>query len=168
RQLHAFAQHHEKNEKKDAGARGRTGPLRVIFDFSLDLFAQVPRNAVHPDDHRNNEDGGHEKQQALEAVAVDAPVVEGDRDGKAPGRGRTDAPPDITPKPGPPGAGQIDQDDANNQSRFNAFAESNEKSRKHADSSQNPSCNSFATTTLSLPPEFRQVNRTNLVLFLSG
>jgi len=36
----------------------------------------MARNAVHPKDHRNDEDGGDKKEQPLEAVFADTPMLE--------------------------------------------------------------------------------------------
>src|SRR5438067_5974745 len=45
--------------------------FRVGFHLGLNIFFQVARNAVHPYDHRNNEDRSDEEHQTFEAVFAD-------------------------------------------------------------------------------------------------
>ena len=56
RQLSPFAQNHQENKKKNPPARRPACPLRIGLHLGLNFFFQVARNAVHPYDHRNNED----------------------------------------------------------------------------------------------------------------
>ncbi len=43
----------------------------------------MPRNAIHPNDHRNHEEGGDQQQQALKAVFTDLPALQGHGYGQA-------------------------------------------------------------------------------------
>src|SRR6202040_375764 len=96
REFGAFTQNHEKNEQKYAPACGSASACGVNLDFFFDLIFQVARNAVHPYDHRNNEEGGDQHQEAFEAVLVDMPIFEGDGDGEAKGGSGGDAKPNET------------------------------------------------------------------------
>src|SRR5882672_8608810 len=58
----AFAQNHEKHKKKNAPSRSGASALGIYVYFLLDILAKMARNAVHPNDHRNNEYGGDEKE----------------------------------------------------------------------------------------------------------
>ena len=68
----------------------------------------MPRNAVHPKDHRNNEDRGQQEQQAFETVLIDLPAFQGDGYGKAEGSGESHAGPDEPSEMRTAGAGEID------------------------------------------------------------
>ncbi len=94
----------------------------------------MPRNAVHPDDHRNHEDCGEQQHQAFEAVFADLPAFEGDGYGETQRPGHRNAGPNEARKMRPAGAGQINEYDANDQGGFDTFAESDEKSREHGSS----------------------------------
>src|SRR5579884_275093 len=94
-QFGAFANDHEKDKKEDTPAGGRSGTRGKVFDLLLDFFSQVARNAVHPDDHRNDEDGGEEKEEAFETVLIDLPALQGDGHGQTERGGQGDAGPDV-------------------------------------------------------------------------
>ena len=57
--------------------RGRIRPRDRILPQGihapLDMLAQVARHAVHPHDHGDHENGGHQQQHALETVLADLP-----------------------------------------------------------------------------------------------
>ena len=60
RQFRPFAQDHQENKKENPPARRAPRLFRVGLHLGLDVFFQVARNAVHPYDHRNNEDRSDE------------------------------------------------------------------------------------------------------------
>src|SRR5262249_27173021 len=76
--LDPFSKDHQEYEQENAPSSGFFGACRIRFHLLLNIFFQVARNAVHPYDHRNDETGGHQKEQALEAVLVDSPVFQRD------------------------------------------------------------------------------------------
>jgi hypothetical protein len=51
----------------------------------------MPRNAVHPDDHRNYEERSRKQEDAFKAIFADLPVLEGDGYREAQGGGRSNA-----------------------------------------------------------------------------
>ncbi len=67
----------------------------------------MPRNAVHPNDHRNHEDRGQQQHQALEAVLADLPAFEGYGYGEAERTSQRDAGPNKAREIRTPGAGKI-------------------------------------------------------------
>jgi len=90
----------------------------------FDILAKMARNAVHPKDHRNDEDGGDKKEQPLEAVFADTPMLEGNCDSEAECGGQTDAIPDKTGEMRTCGAGKIDENDADDEGSLDAFTKS--------------------------------------------
>ena len=130
REFSAFTQNHQKNEEKYAPACGGAGARGINLDFFFYFIFQVARNAVHPYDHRNDEEGGDQHQEAFEAVLVDMPVFECDGDGQAEcGRGG-DAKPNETREMGPAGARQINEDNAYYERGFDTFTEGDKKGRE--------------------------------------
>ena len=107
----------------------------VIFHLLLNILFQVARNAVHPYDHRNDEEGRDQHQQAFEAIFIDVPVFQGDGHGQAERRGRGHAIPDEARKLRAASAGQINEDNADNQRSFDTFTESDKESREQRFSS---------------------------------
>ena len=99
------------------------------------MFSQVPRNAVHPNDHRNDEHRGQKKQQAFKAVLVDLPAFQGNGHRQAERSGNGYARPDETGKLRTARSREINEYDANDESGFDAFAERDEKSREQESSS---------------------------------
>jgi hypothetical protein len=90
----------------------------------------MARNAVHPNDHRNHEDGGQQKHEAFEAVFVDLKAIERNGYGQAERACDGHACPDKAGKVGPASASQINEYDANDEGSFDAFTERNEKGRE--------------------------------------
>ena len=88
----------------------------------------MARNSVHPYNHRNNEDRSHQEHQPLEAVFADSPAFQHYRHSQAQGSGRSHAVPDEPRQMAAGGAGEIHQDDADDERRFHAFAKRDKKS----------------------------------------
>jgi hypothetical protein len=135
REFNSFAEHHEKYEKENAPAGRSPDAFRIRVNFLLNIFAKMSRNAIHPDDHRNNEDGGNQQEQSFEAVFADAPVFERNRDGQAERGGQAGAKPDESCEMGPRGPGEIDKNDADDEGGLDAFTKSDQKSREQGGSS---------------------------------
>jgi hypothetical protein len=93
----------------------------------FDIFSQMPRNAVHPNDHRNDEDRSQQEHQAFKAVFVDLPALEGDGYGEAERTGDRNTRPDKSREVRTAGPGQINEYDAYDESSFDTLAEGNEK-----------------------------------------
>ena len=91
----------------------------------------MARNAVHPYYHRNNEDRGYQQHQPLDAVFADAPALQPHGHSQAQSSGRCDTIPDEARQVGAASAGEIDQDDADDQGRFDPFAKRDKKCGKH-------------------------------------
>ncbi len=87
----------------------------------------MPRNAVHPNDHRNYKEGGDEKHQAFETVFADLPALQSHSNSQAQRRGSGDAVPGKPREMRAAGARQINEDDADNKGSFHTFTEGNEK-----------------------------------------
>jgi hypothetical protein len=94
----------------------------------------VARNAVHPYDHRNDEEGGDQHQEAFEAILIDMPIFEGDGDGETEGGSGGDAKPNETGKMSAAGARQINEDNAYYEGGFDTFTEGDKKGREQRDS----------------------------------
>ena len=101
----------------------------------FDIFFQVARNAVHPNDHRNHEEGSDEQQQALKAVFADLPALQshGDRQAQRGSGGYTV--PSETGEMRAAGARQINEDNADNEGSFDTLTEGNEKGSEQRNSS---------------------------------
>src|SRR5262249_28349028 len=127
----ALAKNHQEDEEKDTPASRPASANRVGLDLLLDFFFQMPRNAVHPDDHRNHEDGGQKEEQSFKAVFANAVALEQNGDGQAQGGGRCNGGPDEPAKVAASGAGKVDKNDADNEGGFHTFAERDEKGREH-------------------------------------
>jgi len=123
----ALAHHHEENERGQANARGELGFRRVFFDALFDFRFQMPRHAVHPDDHRDHKNGRDEEEHTLESVFADLPALQRDGNGKTGSDRSENASPHPARQIRSPGAVQIDKDDADDQSGFDTFAKSDEK-----------------------------------------
>src|SRR5262249_30341884 len=126
-----FAKHHQKHEEEDAPSCSAPTSGGVRLQFLLNLFLQVARNAVHPNDHRNHEERGEEQQKPLETVLIDAVMVENQGYGQAKSGGQGDARPHKSGEMSTTRAGEVDQDNADDQSGLDTFAEGDEKGRKH-------------------------------------
>ena len=120
-QLRPLAQHHQKNEKEDAPARRAPGALGISLHFLLDFFFQVARNAIHPYDHRNNEDRSDEEHEPLKTVFADAPALQRHCHSQAERGRRRYTVPDETCQVPAARAGEIDEDNADDERSFNAF-----------------------------------------------
>jgi len=81
----------------------------------------MARNAIHPDNHRNNEDGGSQQKQSFKAVLAYAPVFERNRHGQAERGGQADAKPNESCEMGPGGPGEINKDYADDERGLDAF-----------------------------------------------
>jgi hypothetical protein len=90
----------------------------------------MPRNAVHPNDHRNHEDGGEQEHETFEAVFVDLPAIECNSYGQAERACNCYSCPDKAGEVGTIGASQINEYDANDEGSLDAFTERDEKSRE--------------------------------------
>ena len=88
----------------------------------------MARNSIHPYNHRNNEDRGHQEHQPLEAVFADAPALQPHRHSQAQSSGRRNAIPDEARQVAAGGAREINQDDADDERRFHPFTKGNKKS----------------------------------------
>lgn len=84
----------------------------------------MARNAVHPNDHRNDEDRGDKKEQSLEAIFADTPALEADSNGKTECGGQADTVPDKSDQMSPSGARKIDKNDADDEGSLDAFTKS--------------------------------------------
>jgi hypothetical protein len=135
RQFGAFTQDHQENKERDTPSCSGAGALGIGLDFFFYFIFQVARNAVHPYDHRNDEEGGDQHQQALEAVLADMPIFEGDGYGETQSGGGGHAKPNETREMGATGAGQINEDNAYYKRGFDTFTEGDKKSREQRDSS---------------------------------
>src|SRR6266851_7143979 len=102
----------------------------MSFDAFFDFRFQMPRHAVHPDNHRDHEYGRDEKKHSLEPVFADLPAFQRDGHRKA-GHNRDD-----NASPHPPreirasGTVQINEYDADDQGGLDTFTKSNEESRE--------------------------------------
>jgi len=121
RQLNALSKDHEKYEKKNAPTGRGSGAFGVRVNFLLDILAKMARNSIHPDDHRNNEDGGNQQKQSFKAVFAYAPVFERNRHSQAKRGSQADAKPDESCKMGPGRPGEINKDDADDERGLDAF-----------------------------------------------
>src|SRR5882762_9687617 len=97
------------------------GALGISLHFLLDFFFQVARNAVHPYDHRNNEDRRDQEHQPLEAVFADAPALQGHGHSQAERSSGCHTVPDETCQASAARSGKIDEDNADDERSFNAF-----------------------------------------------
>src|ERR1700680_4601573 len=102
----------------------------------------MTRDAVHPDDHRDNEACREQHQKAFEAVFADLPTFQGDCRGETQGCRQSYACPDETSQTRTARAVQIDEYNADDQSGFRALTQCNQEGRDHRASS---SCNSVAS-----------------------
>jgi len=84
----------------------------------------VARNAIHPYDHRNDEAGGHQIHQPLEAVFADPPPFQSDGNAQAQRRRGGNTKPDESRQVGAAGPGKINQDNADDERGFDTFPES--------------------------------------------
>ncbi len=75
-QFGALAQNHQENKKADSPPRCALAFLHIRFNALLDFFAQATRDAVHPDNHGDNENSGGEHKHALESVFTDLPALQ--------------------------------------------------------------------------------------------
>ncbi len=122
--LGALANYHEENEFRQADPRGKCGFRRVPFDALFDFRFQVPRHAVHPDNHGDHKNSRDQKEHALESVFANIPALQRDGDREA-GRNRGEnASPHPARKIRAPRAIQIDEHDADNQGGFDTFTKS--------------------------------------------
>ena len=128
RQLCALAEYHEKDECCQPYACDSRGPPGVGFYALFNFFLQVPRDAVHPNDHGDHKEGGQQQQQALEAVLAHLPALQGQRDCEAGGHRHRHAGPDVTRELGTSSAVQINEDDADDQRGLDTFAQGDKQS----------------------------------------
>ena len=130
RKFGAFAHHHEEHESGQADSRGELGFRRVLFDVFFDFLFQMPRHAVHPDNHGDHKDGREQQQQPFEAVFADLPALQRDGHGQAGSNSSEDSSPHPARQIRAPGAVQIDEYDADDQGGFDTFTKSDEESRE--------------------------------------
>src|SRR6266851_9379212 len=102
----------------------------MSFDAFFDFRFQVPRHAVHPDNHRDHEHGRNEKKHSLEPVFADFPPLQRDGDGEAGDNRGDNASPHPASEIRASGAVQINEYDADNQCGLDTFTKSNEESRE--------------------------------------
>ena len=96
----------------------------IGFDLLLNIFFQMPRNAVHPDDHRNYEERSREQEHAFKTIFADLPVFESDGHGETEGSGGGHAVPDELGELLATGAREVDEDDAYDERGFDTFPKS--------------------------------------------
>ena len=95
-QFGALAQNHQENKKADSPPRCKLALLHIGCDALLDFFAQAARNAVHPNNHGDNQSGGGEHQHALKSVFTDLPALQQNRGREAAGNSNGHARPHVT------------------------------------------------------------------------
>jgi len=111
REFNSFARTMRNTKRRmpqPAAAPARSAYASIFCSIS----AKMARNAIHPDNHRNNEDGATSRSSPSKAVFAYAPVFERNRDGEAERGGQADAKPDESRKMRPGGPGEIHKDDA--------------------------------------------------------
>src|SRR5258708_20572500 len=102
----------------------------MSFNAFFDFRFQMPRHAVHPDNHRDHKRGRNEKKHSLEPVFADFPALQRDGDGEA-GDNRGDyASPHPAREIRASGTVQINEYDADDQGGLDTFTKSNEDSRE--------------------------------------
>jgi hypothetical protein len=127
RQLGAFPEHHQEYKRAQAEAGRERILSRVGLHALLDLLLQVARHAVHPENHRDDENRRDEQQQPFKSILADTPPFQGNGNGEARGGCRRDAAPDPAHQGRASGAVQINEHDADDQSGFDAFPKSDQK-----------------------------------------
>ncbi len=93
----------------------------------LDILAQAPRRAIHPDNHGHDEERRHQQQHALEAIFADLPALQSNRNAAAGQQRQTHTGPDVAGELATADSIQVNEYNADNQSGFNAFAERDEQ-----------------------------------------
>ena len=86
----AFADDHQENERADSPSCRARRLLCVGLDALFDVLAKRARDAVHPHDHGDHEDGGNQHQQAFKAVLASAETLKQNGNGYAGGGGQRD------------------------------------------------------------------------------
>jgi hypothetical protein len=93
------------------------------------------RNAVHPDNHGDDEKRGHQQKQPFKSVFADIETLERNGDGEAESHGSGHATPDKADQMGPIGPRQINQDNADDEGGFDTLTKGDEEGREHKRSS---------------------------------
>ena len=125
----ALAQHHQEDEQEEADPGVVAGEQA---DFAFDLALELAAGLHHEDDHGHDEDGGDQHDPAFENVLV--PIQAGeqdsnaDRSGKGGGEGGIDGFAQIVAAD----LCQVREGDADDESGFDAFAESDDECLQHA------------------------------------
>ena len=84
----------------------------------------MARHAVHPHDHGNHQRRRYQHQQAFESIFADPPPVQQHRGCETSQHSQNHAAPDVAGERTPARAIQIHEDDADDERRFDTFAQS--------------------------------------------
>src|SRR6185437_9513095 len=126
--LNAFAQHHQEDEQEEAKAAAFFGESTNLgFDFALQLLGGTP----HEPDHGDHKECRHQHDHALKHILIELRARERDRHPDARYECRYKSDIDRATKIGPADFIQVRQSNANDESGFSAFPESNDKGLQH-------------------------------------
>ncbi len=129
--LDAFAEDEEEDEEEEADLARRACRAGVLGYFRFDLALHGAGGLVHEPDHADDEDGGGEHDPAFEDVGVELSVGDDDGDADAGGDGGSEGPEDGALELATADLGEVGEDDADDQRRFHAFAERDDKCLQH-------------------------------------
>src|SRR5580658_726944 len=127
--LHALAEDHQEDEQEDAPAAAGTAPLlQLSFNFAF----HAARMAVHPDHHREDEDGANEQGPALIGVLAEAQAGEQPGEGKASNNSASEGPVHGRKEVAAADLAEVRDSDGDHQGGFDTFAESDDQCLQHS------------------------------------